>query len=243
MRYIREMMKVNNIGTVPPAVLHLSDGGHIENLGILPLLKKRLKRILVVDGGYCEKDEDAGYDLLLSLKLARTKLRCSFSGMDGRDIYEDIRDKLIETQPGRQPRNYRFKVQYYEKQDGTSHCQKVGEGEILLLLPRHPRNGLPPKCLDWEEYYQDTNMKLKSSRWGRAPSLEGEEVDKLTFCCSECCHSPCYSCCSDPLCGHFPRHKTGNQFFTSEMFSAYHREGYIAATEGVIESFLAGQGQ
>ena len=39
--------------------------------------------------------------------MARIKLRCSFTGMDGQDITEDIRDKFVERSPGSQPRSYR----------------------------------------------------------------------------------------------------------------------------------------
>ena len=100
-------MKIVNQGPRPPAVLSLSDGGHIENLGILPLLKLRLNKIVSVDGGRTILDEDYGSSLLTALDLARKKLGCSFSGLDGRDIAEDIRDKFVETSAGSQPRSYR----------------------------------------------------------------------------------------------------------------------------------------
>lgn len=48
--FIRNAMKIVNQGPSLPAVLSLSDGGHIENLGILPLLKLRLQKIVSVGG-------------------------------------------------------------------------------------------------------------------------------------------------------------------------------------------------
>ena len=101
-------MQVTNVGPNSPPVLSLSDGGHIENLGILPLLKLRLKKIIAVDGGRTLSDLDYGRELLLALDLARKKLGCSFLGMDGRDIAEDIRDKFVERSPGSQPSSYRY---------------------------------------------------------------------------------------------------------------------------------------
>ena len=88
-------------------MLRLSDGGHIENLGILPLLKLRLKKIVVVNGGRTICDEAYGATLLASFDMARKKLGCSFSGMDGRDIAEDIQDKFVNQPPGSQPSSYR----------------------------------------------------------------------------------------------------------------------------------------
>ena len=113
-QFLRKMMQMTNVGPNPPPVLSLSDGGHIENLGILPLLKLRLKKIIAVDGGRTLSDLDYGQELLLALDLARKKLGCSFLGMDGRDIAEDIRDKFVERSPGSQPSSYR----YNEKEEG-----------------------------------------------------------------------------------------------------------------------------
>ena len=101
------MLKVVNLGPMPPPILRLSDGGHIENLAILPLLKKRLPKIVVVDGGYKTRDSEWGNSLLEALSLARKKLHCSFIGMDGRDVIEDIREKFICRPEGCQPRSYR----------------------------------------------------------------------------------------------------------------------------------------
>ena len=106
-QFHRKLMQMTNVGPNPPAVLSLSDGGHVENLGILPLLKLRLKKIIAVDGGRTLSDLDYGRELLLALDLARKKLGCSFLGMDGRDIAEDIRDKFVERSPGSQPSSYR----------------------------------------------------------------------------------------------------------------------------------------
>ncbi|KAL9973458.1 hypothetical protein ACROYT_G019923 [Oculina patagonica] len=67
--------------------------------------------------------------------MARKKLCSSFTGMDGQDIAEDIRDNFVKRSPGSQPR---FKVHYFDK---TLHCDgntKVGEGEVLYIAPRHP---------------------------------------------------------------------------------------------------------
>ena len=101
-------MNVINVGPSPPAVLSLSDGGHLENLGILPLLKLRLKKIVAVDGGNTILDQDYADALLIALDMARKKLGCSFSALDGRDITEDIRDNFVERSPGSQPSSYRF---------------------------------------------------------------------------------------------------------------------------------------
>ena len=106
-RFMRQILFVSNDGPSPPPILRLSDGGHIENLAILPLLKKRLSKIVVVDGGHKNEDSEWGYDLVKALSLAREKLHCSFTALDGRDVLEDVKEKFINTPPGHQTRSYR----------------------------------------------------------------------------------------------------------------------------------------
>ena len=48
---VREVLDINNIGKSAPPVFFMSDGGHIENLGLLPLLNRRCKKIVVADAG------------------------------------------------------------------------------------------------------------------------------------------------------------------------------------------------
>ena len=107
-RFMRQLLYVSNMGPAPPPILRLSDGGHIENLGILPLLKKRLRKIVVADGGHKSEDGHWAKDLLKALSLAREKLHCSFIGLDGRDIIEDVKEKFVNTPRRHQPRSYRF---------------------------------------------------------------------------------------------------------------------------------------
>ena len=101
------MVGIINEGPSPPSILRISDGGHFENLALLPLLQLRLPKIAIVNGGVCQSDAAYGFDLKIALDLAREKLRCSFSGLDGRDVMEDIREHFVEKKPGDQPRSYR----------------------------------------------------------------------------------------------------------------------------------------
>ncbi|CAB4039870.1 Hypothetical predicted protein, partial [Paramuricea clavata] len=48
-RFIRSSLNIITDGETPLAMMHLDDGGHFENFGLLPLLKLRLPKILVVD--------------------------------------------------------------------------------------------------------------------------------------------------------------------------------------------------
>ena len=238
-RFLREILEINNVGEVPPAILYLSDGGHVENLGLLSLLRLRMKRIIIADGGFKSSKEEAGADLLHSLKMAREKLRCSFTGMDGEDINADIRNKFIKAAGIRAPRHFKFKVRYFNKNLGKGESSKAEEGIILFLAPRHPSDdGIVGKQqTDWTEYEVDTGLKLERERWGDSPYLVEKDVDRLTGACCVCCHCACCKGFSELILGRFPHHSTANQFFTPDQFSAYHREGYRSLIEESLDEF------
>ena len=66
MRFLREVLKVKSIGLNPPAILTLSDGARLENYGLLYLLKKRLKKILIVDGSFIANEVRYAEEILKS---------------------------------------------------------------------------------------------------------------------------------------------------------------------------------
>lgn len=105
------MFSKDNVGPMPPPVMLLSDGGHVENLALLPLLKKKLKKIIVVDGGYKNDEKLYGESLLNALMLARKKLNCSFLSEEGGDVISDLLEKFVNpAETEQKPRFYRFVV-------------------------------------------------------------------------------------------------------------------------------------
>ena len=108
---MREMFSKVNTGPAPPPILLLSDGGHVENLAILPLLKRRLPKIVVVDGGYKHEEKLYGVSLLDALMLARTKLNCSFVSEDGHDVISDLLEKFVKPKTRGNPRYYKYALE------------------------------------------------------------------------------------------------------------------------------------
>ncbi len=123
--------------------MHLSDGGHFENLGLLPLLKLRLPKILVVNGSYIESDEDYATEIIRTMELARELFDCSFTSIIGDDLLDqrldeidkkcgknvlnyiksqlggdvltDINNKYVHSKDAPPPRKFEFKVRYSGK--------------------------------------------------------------------------------------------------------------------------------
>ena len=205
---------------------------------MLPLLDRKLEKIVILDGSCNPGGDKYAESLLTALRMARQKLHCSFFGMSGRDIEEDIRVNFLKINSQQRPRSYKFRVHYYDKEDN-----KTGEGEILFIAPRHPSESMPlervvteqPKS--WEDF-DDALGDLQHEKWGRSPEITEHEANRLTGCCCLCCHRNSCQFISNFLQGAFPHHITANQFFTPDMFSVYHREGYAACVEANVAGFI-----
>ena len=72
-------------------LLRLNDGGHIEHFEHFATFEKAIEE----DGGHRSEDGHWAKDLLKALLLAREKLHCSFIGLDGRDVIEDVKKNLL----------------------------------------------------------------------------------------------------------------------------------------------------
>ena len=213
-------------------MLHLSDGGHFENLALLPLFKRRLMKILVVNGGYINCGSQYGSALVAAMELAREILHCSFTSADkaGGDVLAEIRETFALAKKDRErrlpPRWFKFQVHYHDI-DEEGNRTNAGEGEVIIISPRHPSKGATANSVTWEE----CKVTIDPEMWGEGPVVSSEEADNLTGCCCECCHGCC--CNIKDCCGVFPHHVTANQLFTPKMFSAYHREGYRACRDAL----------
>ena len=102
------MLHIIAYGEDPPAMMHLSDGGHFENYGLLPLLKLRLPKIILVHGLETKSDDDFAKDIIMAMELARDIFGCSFTSINGNDVLTDIKIKFVE----KKSRTYKFKVHY-----------------------------------------------------------------------------------------------------------------------------------
>jgi len=119
-----EIVHVGDKGEIPN-YFYLSDGGHFENLGLLPLLQRKVKTIVIADGSNDEQQDCL--ELFNALDFGREKLGCHFLHFENKqdtDLYTDFFEKFRGKD--KTLRSYRFRVKYY---DGS-------EGVIIYLKPR-----------------------------------------------------------------------------------------------------------
>jgi hypothetical protein len=79
------------------AIVYLTDGGHIENLGIYELLRRRCKLIIAIDG---EADPEMGFGSLVTLeRYARIdfSLRIDLPWAALRDVSREASKQVLET--------------------------------------------------------------------------------------------------------------------------------------------------
>ena len=114
-RFVRALLNITTNGKIPPAMLHLSDGGHYENYGLLPLLKMRLPNILVAHGMEIPSDDDEyAKQMIETMEQARKLFSCSFTSMNGGDVLTDIQKEFVE----KRSRTYEFQVEYSDETKG-----------------------------------------------------------------------------------------------------------------------------
>ena len=110
-RFLRSLLSIITYGETPSALLHLGDGGHFENYGLLALLKMRLPKILVLHGLEIKSDEDYAKDIINGMEKAREMFGCSFTAKDGGDVLTDLMKNYVHC-TGTPPKKYEFLVQY-----------------------------------------------------------------------------------------------------------------------------------
>jgi hypothetical protein len=118
--------------------MHLSDGGHFENFGLLALLKLRLPKILVVDGSHIGSDEEYAKEIVTVMEQAREILDCSFTAIDGGDVLTHIKNNYVKSVEGELQRKYEFNVHYSTKDGRYLELCTLTNRNNVRLPPRPP---------------------------------------------------------------------------------------------------------
>ena len=70
---------------------------------------------------------------------------------------------------------------------------KVREAEVLFIAPGHPDEGIMMvEPMTRKNALSNIDEDLDERHWGSGLELHPKKVDRLTFCCCECCHG--YAC-------------------------------------------------
>eukprot|EP01138_Halocafeteria_seosinensis_P005865 gb/GECG01005995.1/.p1 GENE.gb/GECG01005995.1/~~gb/GECG01005995.1/.p1 ORF type:complete len:1152 (+),score=73.79 gb/GECG01005995.1/:1-3456(+) len=193
-----------------PAQLHLSDGGHTDSVGVIPLFCRRCDEIYIAYGGEDADGKGMEEQIMQSLTCAEQTLGCSFHvpndtavTEDGRNVpISDIRTALYHLSqktfpedahpfypdafPGRQslrPWSLKFNVVYPKRPD-EDHTHTVKEGTVYLLQPRYqPAMKYNATSVDLERAVDMFNFNARNL-WKRdAWEKEYNRIHKSLFGC------------------------------------------------------------
>lgn len=185
----------------PPPYVYLSDGGLIEVLGLLPLLRRRLKRIVV---------SDAGHDPELSMRglrdvaaFARQERLCSF--FDPRDPTRDLMYVLRDLAASDEG-FLRLGIRY-EARDSDGSQQSPEMGQLFYVRMRLPHDDTAParSLLTLTELMETPKPNSTS------PLPSGVLRKQLGGVCCECGGGVPNE--------QFPNFSMGNQFLTQRHFA------------------------
>lgn len=226
------LLQITHFGTRAPPSLTLTDGGLTETIGIVELLRRRCRWIVLVDT--CE-------DPTLSCEFIKTNLDLAFKEnlyvgdvadagsprVDGKSDQGEVPyEELLS--PSIQEREYvRLRVTY----PPSSSSQEAQAADVFVVKMRQ-RPGPPQKCeklISPSEVYSSPHSEKAESPHLPVPLLDVDadplDVDEseINGCCCECSHTS--SCCKCIPCGHLPFLSVANQFLTPFQFSTLSRLG------------------
>jgi len=194
----------------PPPYLYISDGGLIEPLGIFPLLRRRLRRIVVSDAA-----EDPTLTMRCfrdALKICRAEKLCSF--YDPADPHRDMEFVFQDFSDRGDSGFFHLGIRYEPGPDGT--CAPDGElfclrmrllegdaAPVRELLTEDELLGVPPAPGAY------TTAGLHHGR--------GADVEQRSEFGGACC--PAWECGGLLAGRRFPNFGVGNQFLTPLHFA------------------------
>jgi len=209
----------------PPPILYLSDGGHTENLALLPLLAKRLPFIIIADGS---SDPDPVSGLRLALKQARNKLPVTFHASkwdQNRRMGDSVKEDLaweLETDMdnwGKQLSQNKCRAFMFKASYNTFHQFKEPGADKSIIIYLKP-NPFEPEVDDCNNHRTADHEREKDQR---------SDLNLECACHRWCCRLRTCSL----LCGTFPEVSTANQFFTPMLWEKFHQQGFAAAFEAI----------
>eukprot|EP00929_Paragymnodinium_shiwhaense_P051210 TRINITY_DN25787_c0_g1_i2.p1 TRINITY_DN25787_c0_g1~~TRINITY_DN25787_c0_g1_i2.p1 ORF type:complete len:1017 (-),score=204.50 TRINITY_DN25787_c0_g1_i2:70-3120(-) len=227
-RHLHMAMMHYHTADDPPLRLFLNDGGLVECLGLISLLRRKCEFMLVTD---------ATADFALQLVCLRETMRiameerlCTF--YDPEDARRGVEPMLQDFAKGNSA-CMRLGVLYDGwnagggSANGDSHST-TKTGEIFFVRMRLVR---PGRLLGAPRITKNEVMGVDGDADDarQESACDGLREEEVGGCCCDCCHK----FCNCGLMGRFPEIATGNQFLTPTQFSLLCRLGYEVSGEAI----------
>lgn len=224
-RHLHMAMMHYHTSEQPPLRLHLNDGGLVECLGLISLLRRRCGVMLVTDATADFKMELVC--LRQSMKMAEAEHLCTFfDPQDPRCSAEPV----LQAFAASQATFCRVGVLYdcWPGADAEGGCP-AGQrrtGEIFFIRMRLLDNHLGRQV---QERITEDEVMLANQRMATLDHGASMLREDVGGCCCDCCHTKFNCGCM----GRFPDIANSNQFLTSTQFALLCRLGYEISGEAI----------
>lgn len=234
----------------PPMYLYLTDGGPVEDLGLVQLLRRRRRWVLSFDVGddpACEL-----IDLRAAIALARKERICSFYLAE--DPRRDLEEVIDEFAKGRERflhlgvlytgamgekreigEIFHVRMRLLDPPTGVAvqplvQAEEVTSQRTVLSAARQMVHLCPPHAdLELSAPMTAGQDYTSSQTSGSSDSTPTQKRAELGGICCECCHDWAHG----GACGAFPNTHTVNQFFTPKVWANFCRLGREMAAPAI----------
>lgn len=202
----------------PPDLVYVTDGGMMDNTGILMLLRRRCRHILSV---YAGEEEEPFVCLKKVMRIMHQEDIGSLY-----DIENPRRSPLTVLRRCSEERWTHLELGIYYNND------EVGTNRHNMLIV--VRNHVPQS---FQNYLPVRKLLTEAEIIGEAEEadvdeqFEGMLQTDLGGCCCDCCHRHFCNGCM----GFFPTPPTSNQFLTPQMVNSLCRLGRATLTREALE--------
>ncbi len=211
------LLQVAHYGTRCPPYVTLTDGGLVETIGVVELLRRRCRWIIIMDAGEDPKLIFVG--LSKALQLASDEgLVSPFRSVHTDAQLRDCLDRSVKE-------HHRCRL-YATYRDGS-------RVDVFLVKMRYPSHDTPCQPLispdevrRGESSYEVT--QILNPETYKVPDVTQRSINGL---CCDCCHG----CCAKGPCGRFPFLGVGNQFLTPLQYANLARLGHDLAAAPLAE--------
>jgi len=211
LRGIHQLLQFYHQATHPPTAVHVTDGGLLDNTGVMQLFRRRIQRILLAYGGNDPK-EQFKYIQKLVVALATEHIGSLHDPIDPR---RDLNETFHKFRSDKQATYLHLKVKYGWCDDG---CDQPSS-DLFIVMCR-----LTPAARDMKVKPLMTESTILGEESDDELSDDGESAilqRKLGGCCCDCCHVIGCNCGRK-----FPNPLTMNQFLTPQLFNSLCRLGH-----------------
>jgi len=213
-RQVHQFTRYYHRANRPPHLVYVTDGGVQDCTGVVQMIQRRERRILLA---LASDDPISELTVLRTTIEDVTKQRLA-SFFDPKSPTRDIRAALDEYQKDESATFLYLGIQY-----GWTAAEELGAADLIIVKSR-----LPSDMQDQQVQPLLTKADIMEGKGTSSKTLWSMKQTELGACCCDCCHTKGLNCA-----GRFPHYPNANQWITPQMFNALCRLGFELSKDAI----------